>query len=51
MIVRDRLGIRPGPLGLFESEADARAVAELIDRESLGEPLGYFPFLVMRYED
>jgi hypothetical protein len=50
-VASDRLGLHPGPRGLLSSEADARAVAKIIDREELGEPLEYFPCIVLKYED
>ncbi len=39
----DRLGITPGRLGLLQSLAEARAVAELINAEEFGEPVDWRP--------
>lgn len=47
-IARDRLGIRPGALGLLQSEAEARSVVGLIDDGLGAEPVPWFAGLLSR---
>lgn len=45
---KQRLGLRPGPFGLLESEQDARAVLGLIANGLGVEPVPWFPGLLSR---
>jgi hypothetical protein len=46
----DKLNIRPGPLGLLASEADARAIVDEIDSGLPAEPVPWFPGLITRID-
>jgi len=45
---QQRLGVRPGPFGLLESEQDARAVLGLIANGLGAEPVPWFPGLLSK---
>jgi hypothetical protein len=45
-----KLNVRPGPLGLLESEQDAQAIVELIDNGLPAEPVPWFRGLLSRIE-